>query len=187
MICRFVFSGTGGQGVVTAAIILAEAAVQYEGLNAVQTQSFGPEARGGAARSDVVVSSEEIMFPKVIKPNVLVCLSQEAYDKHARIVRPGGAIVIDTHYVKKRHAVDARQVELDAYLTIVERLGTSLVFNSCVLGSLVGLIELINIESVEKVMEKRFNEKYRRMNIRALHLGFEKIKALFSEAPISFS
>ena len=76
-----VFSGSGGQGVITAAIILAEAAVLHENLVAVQAQSYGPEARGGATRSDVIVSDSRIYYPKVVQPNVLVCLTQEANNK----------------------------------------------------------------------------------------------------------
>ena len=70
---RLVFSGSGGQGVITASIILAESAVLYENLNAVQSQIYGPAARGGAARSDVLISDRQINFPKVTHPNVLVC------------------------------------------------------------------------------------------------------------------
>ena len=98
--CRMVFSGSGGQGVVTAAIILAEAAVLHEGLTAVQTQAYGAAARGGATRSDVIIADEEIFFPKVIQPNVLVCLTQEAYNKFYPIIRPGGLLLTDLRYVK---------------------------------------------------------------------------------------
>ena len=82
--CRLVLTGSGGQGVITAAIILAETAVLHDDLNAVQSQAYGPEARGGATRSDVIISKETINFPKVYQPNVLVCLTQQAY-KHAGI------------------------------------------------------------------------------------------------------
>ena len=88
--CRMVFSGSGGQGVITASIILSEAAVLYDNLNAVQSQSYGAEARGGATRADVVLSDSIIHFPKVIQPNVLVCLTQAAYGKFYPIIRPGG-------------------------------------------------------------------------------------------------
>ena len=87
--CRMVFSGSGGQGVITASIVLAEAAVLYENLNAVQSQSYGAAARGGATRSDVIISDSTIDYPKVIQPNVLVCLTQEAYTKFCDIIRPG--------------------------------------------------------------------------------------------------
>jgi hypothetical protein len=89
--CRMVFSGSGGQGVITAAIILAEAAVMHEGLTAVQTQAYGAAARGGATRTDVIISDTTINFPKVIQPNVLVCLTQESYNKFFDIIRPGRA------------------------------------------------------------------------------------------------
>src|SRR5210317_2489452 len=98
--CRMVFSGSGGQGVITASIILSEAAVLHENLNAVQSQSYGAEARGGATRSDVIISDSIIDYPKVIQPNVLVCLTQEAYNQFYAIVRPGGLLVTDDRYVK---------------------------------------------------------------------------------------
>ena len=79
--CRIVFAGSGGQGIITASVIFAEAAVLYDGLNAVQSQSYGAEARGGLVRSDVIISDADINFPKVIQPNFLVCLTQEAYDE----------------------------------------------------------------------------------------------------------
>ena len=103
--CRMVFSGSGGQGVITATIILAEAAVLYENLNAVQSQSYGAEARGGATRADVIISDSTIDYPKVIQPNVLVCLTQEAYNKFYPIIRPGGLLVTDTRYVKTQKKV----------------------------------------------------------------------------------
>ena len=98
--CRMVFSGSGGQGVITAAIILAESAVLFEDLIAVQSQSYGAAARGGATRSDVVISDTTIHYPKVIQPNVLVCLTQEAYNSFSSIIRPGGLLVTDTRFVK---------------------------------------------------------------------------------------
>jgi 2-oxoglutarate ferredoxin oxidoreductase subunit gamma len=112
-----VFSGSGGQGVITAAIILAEAAVLYEGLNAVQSQSYGAEARGGATRSDVIISDATIDYPKVIQPNLLVCLTQDAYNKFYEIIRPGGLLITDSRYVNINKKVDAQQKE-QLYLTL---------------------------------------------------------------------
>ena len=86
---RFLLSGSGGQGVITMAILLAEAAVLYEGRVAVQSQSYGPEARGGATRSDVIIADEPILFPKVSQPNVLVTLTNEAAGKSANGCAPG--------------------------------------------------------------------------------------------------
>jgi 2-oxoglutarate ferredoxin oxidoreductase subunit gamma len=176
VITRYVLSGSGGQGVITAAIVLAEAAVYHEGLNAVQTQSHGPEARGGSARADVIIASNPILFPKVLQPNVLVCLSQLAYDKYAWIVRPGGVIVLDSHFVSRRQNVNSRQVELDLHSSVVGRFGSPLGINMCVLGALAGLTEHVGLESLRKVVAGRFDERHRERNLALLALGHELVK-----------
>jgi len=166
-----VFSGSGGQGVITAAIILAEAAVMYEGLIAVQSQSYGPEARGGATKSDVIISGSEIMFPKVVQPNVLVCLTQEAYNKFSSIIRPGGLLITDTRFVKSERKVDARQKELPMYDEVMEKIGKPIVFNICMLGAVNRLAELLKPESILQVLQKRFRAEFTEMNRQALELG----------------
>ncbi|MDY0095116.1 MAG: 2-oxoacid:acceptor oxidoreductase family protein [Candidatus Vecturithrix sp.] len=149
--CRLVFTGSGGQGVITAAIVLAEAAALYENLNATQAQSYGPEARGGATRSDVIIAKSEIRYPKVIQPDVLVCLTQEAYGKFSSIVRPGGILLTDSRFVAVRTSVDAQLVQLPLYPSVMEQIGKPIVFNICVLGAILGLIDLISPDSVMKV------------------------------------
>lgn len=98
-VSRFLLSGSGGQGVITMAILLAEAAVKYEGLVAVQSQSYGPEARGGATRSDVILSHKAIYYPKVEQPNILVALTDAACAKYLPLIRPGGLCIYDTELV----------------------------------------------------------------------------------------
>ena len=166
-----VFSGSGGQGVITATIILAEAAVLYENLNAVQSQSYGAEARGGATRSDVIISSSTIDYPKVIQPNVLVCLTQESYNKFYPIVRPGGLLLTDTRYVKPLKKVDARQIELPMYRTVMDKIGKPIVFNICMLGAVIGLTNLVKSESIMKVLTTRIPSGFLEMNRSALNLG----------------
>ena len=171
--CRIIFSGSGGQGIITSAIILAEAATLYEGLNAIQSQSYGPEARGGASRSDVIIADEVIHYPKVIQPNVLVCLTQDAYSKFVSLIRPGGILLTDTHYVKQEKKVDARQIELDMYDEVMDKIGRPIVFNICMLGALINLTKLVKTESIMKVLKKRIPESFLDMNKRALNLGVE--------------
>jgi 2-oxoglutarate ferredoxin oxidoreductase subunit gamma len=166
-----VFSGSGGQGVITAAIILAEAAVLYENLNAVQSQSYGAEARGGATRSDVIISDSVIHYPKVIQPNVLVCLTQDAYNKFYPIIRPGGLLITDSRYVKTEKKVDAQQKELPMFQSIMEKIGKPIVFNICMLGTVISLAELVKPESIMKVLEKRIPSDFLEMNRTALDLG----------------
>ena len=168
---RVVFSGSGGQGVITAAIILAEAAALYENLNAVQTQSYGPEARGGATRADVIISDAPIRHPKVINPHVLICLTQMAYNKNVGIVRPGGLMLTDKKYVKIDQKVDARQVELDMYSAVMEKIGKPIVFNICMLGALIQLTDLINPASILKVLGAKIAPDFMVMNQKALELG----------------
>jgi 2-oxoglutarate ferredoxin oxidoreductase subunit gamma len=176
VITRYVLSGSGGQGVITAGIILAEAAVYHDGLYAVQTQSYGPEARGGSARADVIIATNPILFPKVLEPNVLVCLSQLAYDKYAWIVRPGGVIVLDTHFVTRRQNVHSRQVELALHRSVVERFGSPLGINVCVMGALAGLTEHIVFASLQKAVASRFDERHRERNLALLKLGHDLVK-----------
>jgi 2-oxoglutarate ferredoxin oxidoreductase subunit gamma len=166
-----VFSGSGGQGVITAAIILAEAAVLYENLTAVQSQSYGPEARGGATRTDIIISDSEIHFPKVFQPNVLVCLTQMAYNKFSSIIRPGGLLITDTRYVKAERKVDARQREIPMYQTVMENIGKPIVFNICMLGAVIKLTGLVKPESIIKALEKRIPTGFLEMNQKALDLG----------------
>ena len=168
---RIVFSGSGGQGIITASIILAEAAAIYEGLKAVQTQSYGPEARGGATRADVVISEEDIHYPKVIKPHFLICLTQEAYNKFSGIVRPGGLVLTDNHFIKQSLKVDARQVELGMYKAVVQTIGKPIVYNICVLGALTGLTGLVRPEAIVKVLEKKIPADFLEMNEKAFEIG----------------
>ena len=169
--CRMVFSGSGGQGVITAAIILAETAVLHEGLEAVQTQAYGAAARGGATRSDVIISDKRINFPKVIQPNVLVCLTQEAYTKFCDIIRPGGLLVTDPRFVTPQLKVDARQVALPLYQTVMDAIGKPIVFNICMLGAVLGLTELVRPESILQVLKQRIPSGFIEMNAQALELG----------------
>jgi 2-oxoglutarate ferredoxin oxidoreductase subunit gamma len=171
-----VFSGSGGQGVITAAIVLAEAAVLQENKTAVQTQAYGAAARGGATRSDVIISEEVINFPKVIQPNVLVCLTQEAYNKFYSIIRPGGLLITDSRYVTLQSKVDARQCELPMYRTVMDEIGKPIVFNICMLGAVIGLTEVVRAESIMKTLETRISKEFLEMNRRALALGVSLVQ-----------
>ena len=171
--CRMVFSGSGGQGVITAAILIAEAAVLYENLIAVQSQTYGPEARGGATRSDVIISDSNINFPKVLQPNVLVCLTQEAYNLFYPIIRPGGLLITDTRFVKTEKKVDAQQREFPMYRTVMDKIGKPIVFNICMLGAVLSLTDLVKSESIIKVLENRIPSSFLEMNRKALNLGME--------------
>ncbi|MBU1697688.1 MAG: 2-oxoacid:acceptor oxidoreductase family protein [Proteobacteria bacterium] len=170
---RLVFSGSGGQGVITAAIILANAAVLFENKNAIQSQSYGAAARGGATRTDIIIDDSEIFFPKVIQPNILVSLTQESYNKFAPIIRPGGLLLVDSKYVTIGKKVDAKHITLPMFDTVMKEIGKPIVFNICMLGALIGISKLIKPASILKVLETTIPEDFMAMNKKALELGME--------------
>jgi 2-oxoglutarate ferredoxin oxidoreductase subunit gamma len=170
---RLVFSGSGGQGVITAAIILAKAAVIFENKHAIQSQSYGAAARGGSTRSDVIIDDAQIYFPKVIQPNILISLTQESYNTFAPIIRPGGLLLVDSKYVTIETKVDAKHIALPMFDTVMKKIGKPIVFNICMLGTLIGISELINPASIIKVLERTIPEDFMEMNKKALTLGLE--------------
>jgi len=170
---RIVFSGSGGQGVITAAIILAKAAAIFEGKNAIQSQSYGAAARGGATRTDIVIADSEINFPKVIQPNILVSLTQESYNKFSPIIRPGGLLLVDSKYVTIGKKVDAKHKVLPMFDTVLKEIGKPIVFNICMLGALIGITKLIKPESILKVLETTIPKDFMEMNKKALAMGIK--------------
>jgi 2-oxoglutarate ferredoxin oxidoreductase subunit gamma len=169
---RLIFSGSGGQGVITAGIILAETAVLHEGLNAVQTQSYGAEARGGATRSDIIISDSPIYFPKILQANILVCLTQAAYTKYIPVLLPGGLLITDRRMVQIEQTVDARSFELPFAEEIAEHIGNPVVLNICMLGAVVRLTEAVSPDAVKKVIRERVPKSFLELNEAAFDMGF---------------
>lgn len=170
-VMRLVFSGSGGQGVITAAIILAEAAVIYGGKNATQTQAYGAAARGGATRSDIIISEKTINFPGVSEANVLITLTQDAYNEFGGITRPGGLLLSDPRFVHTARKVDAKQLELPMYDQVMEKIGKPIVYNICTLGALIGITQILEPEAILQVLEQRIPKDFLNMNMRAFDLG----------------
>jgi 2-oxoglutarate ferredoxin oxidoreductase subunit gamma len=170
---RFLLSGSGGQGVITMGILLAESAAIHEGLTAIQSQSYGPEARGGATRCDVLIDTRPILFPKVLEANVMVCLTQEAFNKYNQFLRPGGMLVTDRALVKTPSRVDAEHYALDMQEAVMEKIGRMQVFNICVLGALVELTKAVRPESILKNLAERFAPAFHAANESAMKLGAE--------------
>ncbi len=175
---RYLLSGSGGQGVISLAILLADAASTYEGHNAVQSQSYGPEARGGATRSDVIISDGPIYYPKVAEPNILVALTNEAMNKYLPLIRPGGMCLYDSDLVFVDPKVDAIRKPLPMYQAVMDNLGKPQAFNVVVLGSLITLTKIISVTSAEKVLKERFPASFYENNLKALHVGIDLAKPL---------
>lgn len=169
-------AGEGGQGMILAGIILAEAAAIYDGKNAVQSQSYGPEARGGASRSEVIISDNEIDFPEVILPNILVALSQMAYDKYAANLDPNGLIIVDEEKVKNVSGADV--IKLPVGRIAMEVTGKAITANTVALGILVGLTGLVSRQALEQAVAAHAPKGTVEMNSKALQAGFEQAEMI---------
>jgi 2-oxoglutarate ferredoxin oxidoreductase subunit gamma len=171
-------AGEGGQGMILAGIILAEAAAIYDGKQAVQTQSYGPEARGGASRSEVVISDGEIDHPEVLSPDVVLTLSQEAYQKFAKTVDSSGLLIVDEDRVQV--PADFSGIRIPIARIAHETTGKAITANTVALGVLVGLTNLVSREAIEKAVTARAPKGTEAMNRLALQAGFaaaERVKA----------
>jgi 2-oxoglutarate ferredoxin oxidoreductase subunit gamma len=163
-------AGEGGQGMILAGIILAEAAAIYDGKQATQTQSYGPEARGGASRSEVVISDDEIDHPEVLAADVVVALSQEAYKKFAKSVHAGGLLIVDEDRVET--SPEFRGVKIPVARLAQETTGKAITANTVALGALVGLTGVVSRKAIEKAVAARAPKGTEEMNRKALEAGF---------------
>ncbi len=168
-------AGTGGQGAILAGIILADAAIR-EGKTVVQTQSYGPEARGGASRSEIVISDGEIDYPKVIKPVVTLCMSQEACDRYGEQTREGGLLILDSDHVSRAPTTQAVRVPLTSLARDVT--GRAISANVVGLGLLAGLTDVVSRESLEEAVRARVPQGTAELNLRALAAGYEEAQRI---------
>ncbi|MFN4217737.1 MAG: 2-oxoacid:acceptor oxidoreductase family protein [Candidatus Bipolaricaulia bacterium] len=163
-------SGAGGQGLVLAGIILAEAAMR-DGKNVAVAQSYGPEARLGASKAEVIVSTEKIAYPQVTQPDILLCLSQDAFDKYFAAVNEHTLVLIDSTQVQAPSGGGDNIYKLPFVRAAIEQVGNKLVANIVALGALNALTGLVSWESLRKAVEQRAPAKFREQNVRALEVG----------------
>jgi 2-oxoglutarate ferredoxin oxidoreductase subunit gamma len=167
-------SGSGGQGLLLAGIILAEAAI-IDGKNAVQTQSYGPEARGGASKSEVLISNEVIDFPKVRNCDVLLSLTQKSYEQYNHGIKEDGILILDSSVVVDTD-VKNRVISIPIVETAVHVLGKPMVTNIVAIGAVVEITKIVSHEALETAVLKRVPKGTEELNRRALSLGYEIAK-----------
>jgi 2-oxoglutarate ferredoxin oxidoreductase subunit gamma len=164
-------SGSGGQGMITAGIILAQAAV-LDNKNAVQTQSYGPEARGGAAKAEVIISDEEIYYPKVTSPDILIALTQEAINKYSSDMGEGGIVIVDNVLVKEFPKGNYKLFKAPVISTASEVLGSVLSANIITLALLNTIYPTVTPASLEIAVKNAFPKKADQ-NMKALEEGIK--------------
>lgn len=163
-------SGAGGQGMLLAGLILAEAAGIYDGKFVTQTRSYGPEARGGASKSEVVISTEEIDYPKVMEPNLLLAMTQEAHDRYSKDLRKDGLLIVDSFHVTHVSRKDAMCIPITQIAR--NELGKELFANTISLGIIVELTNIVSKKAIENAVLARAPKDTEEKNIKALKIGY---------------
>lgn len=166
-------SGAGGQGIVLAGIILGEAASIYGDKHALQTQSYGPEARGGTSKSEVIICDGEVDYPKVIKPHLLLAMNPPAYRKYGPDVREDGIIIADSSHDFEAADFPARTIPIPIGEISKEVTGRTISANAVALGIICAVTGIVSMEALEKSLAKRVPPHTRMANKDALHAGFE--------------
>ena len=172
---EIILSGAGGQGLIVAGAILAEAAGVHEGREVVQTQSYGIQARGGASQSTVIISDGPINFPEVLTPDILLCLSQEAYDRYARRLREEGLLIIDADLVDAHDAQPGVQVRAFPFTAEAEKMGRRIAANVIALGALAAMTGAVEPASLAKAIPSRLPERNVPTALEALDVGVKLI------------
>jgi 2-oxoglutarate ferredoxin oxidoreductase subunit gamma len=169
-------AGEGGQGMILAGVILAEAAAVYDGLNAVQTQSYGPEARGGASTKEVIIARGEVDYPNVMDADLLLCMSQEACDRFYEQVTENGLIVVDSTSVSRlpSHRAVAVPISELAEQAVGRRIAASIV----ALGVISSLTGVVSRDALAKAVAGRVPAGTEEMNLKAMDAGYDAAQRL---------
>lgn len=172
------FAGFGGQGIIKSGIITAAGACIHGTKNAVQTQSYGPESRGGACKSEVVISEEDIDFPKVIEPDVLVVMSQHAYNDYADDIKSGGTMILDPDMITKEKDLKNIKVFRVPATKIADELKSKIVANIVMLGAFSAITGIVDENAIKKSIRENIPAGTEKLNITAFEKGYEYGKKL---------
>ena len=175
------FSGSGGQGIITAGILLAQAAAIKAGKNAVQSQSYGPEARGGASKAEVIISDDEINYPKIISPDIIISLTQESYNKYAVDLKDNALIIVDNTLVHEYKQDNHKVYAVPITSSVKELLGSSVSANIVTLGVVNEICKILDHSWLLEVIVGNFPERAAENNKKAYNLGIELAKKVMEQ------
>lgn len=181
------FAGFGGQGIVLAGYLLGKALSVYEGKNASMTQSYGPEARGGACSSGVVISPDPdqlVDYPKVRQPDILVVMSQEAFTTYFPRLKPGGTLLYDSDLVEPGTLPETvAAYPVPATRMAETEVGKRIVANVVMLGALIAITGIVSKEAMEEAVRTTVKPDYVELNLKALAVGMDYARQLLSVQP----
>lgn len=166
------FSGFGGQGIIRQGLILGKALSLFDNKFATMTQSFGPEARGSACSSQVVVSEERVLYPYITKPEVLVAMSQEAYEKYEPELREGGILIIDNDLVRLKPSKRKIKVYGIPSTRFAEEIGNRIYANLVMLGFFTAVTKVVTPDAIKKALPGLVPSRYLETNIKAFDRGY---------------
>ncbi len=172
------FSGSGGQGMILAGIIMAEAAGIYGDKHAAQSQSYGPESRGGASKAEVIISDDTIDYPKATAIDCMLAMTQEACTKYHKDIKDGGILLVDSDEVKVVPEGKFKVLGFPIIETARKELGKTIVANIISLGMITELTGIVSHENIEKAVLSRVPPAFLDLNKKALQIGFEKARSL---------
>lgn len=178
-------AGLGGQGIVTAGVMIGRSASVFADKNVTLAQSYGPESRGGASKVDVIVSDGKIDYPKVRKPNLVAVMSQEAYRKNVADLNGNTIVVIDPDMVQEDRSNHIARIYRVPATRIAERLGKRIVANMVMVGTIVGLTSMIDTAAVEKAISKYTPRGTEELNLNAFKSGYEFARKLLQEQTVT--
>jgi 2-oxoglutarate ferredoxin oxidoreductase subunit gamma len=175
-------AGFGGQGVILSAMILGKAASIYQNAFATMTQSFGPEARGGACSAQLVLSADPVLYPYVTRPDILIILSQEAYTRFVPELKDGGTLIVEQDLVRLTELKPNTKVYSVPATRLAEELGKRMVLNSVMVGFFTCVTQVLEREAVRKAVADSVPGSFCDLNLKAFDKGFEYGLALTKES-----
>ncbi|HOJ15714.1 MAG: 2-oxoacid:acceptor oxidoreductase family protein [Caldisericia bacterium] len=168
---EIIFSGSGGQGLVLASRILAKAAV-LESMNVLQSQVYGAEARGGATKSEVIISDRQIFFPRVLVPDILIAITEEAYKKYGVNLKNNGIMIVDSFMVKSFKKDNSFKIYASPFTQIAEeKFNSKILTNMIILGYTTKILNIVSFESLSKALSTIFKGESFEINYEALKTG----------------
>ncbi len=176
-------AGFGGQGVILSAVILGKAASIYEHGFATMTQNFGPEARGGACSAQLVISDSPVLYPYVTRPDIMVIMSQEAYNRFAHELKPEGLLIVEEDLVRVSDLKGDPKVYSIPATRIAEELGKRMVLNSVMVGFFTAVTNLLSADAVRKAVADSVPPSFRELNLKAFEKGLEYGTTALAAAP----
>jgi len=176
------FSGFGGQGIIRCGLITGKALALFDNKHATMTQSFGPEARGSACSSQLVVSKDRVLYPYITIPEILVSMSQEAYDKYEPDLRDNGILIIDTDLVKPKPIRGKIQMFAIPSTRFAEELGNRIIANLVMLGFFTAVTKIVSPDAMKKALPGMVPGRFLDLNIKAFDKGYDFGKEVLKKA-----